>query len=234
MSEQTNETPKPFGNPQGSNYKQQEISRLRAVALDEHESAKERLVAATKLLARFGPSRDNSSVIRQVIRQFLTDPDNDVRQRALKLKKKVLTALNLKQVAREELPDDSEIAPAIAEESSNTAIVAGTSASDVPRPSGLTPARIEEIIRGVSGTRAYESAPDLVSLPTTTQNLIIEAIVHERHSELGIEEIQSVVDSLERQRLGDRFPGLIEVAKRFLFEIKELLDALNRRDGAAA
>ncbi len=64
--------------------------------------------------------------------------------------------------------------------------------------SPLTVDGIHQIIRRVTGTLAYQGAPDLVSLSISEQNLIIEAIVHGSGLSLSPSEIKSVIDDLER------------------------------------
>jgi hypothetical protein len=225
MSETTQaETRKSFQNLDGSNAKQKEIARLRSVALDEGESPTERLVAAAKLLSRFGPTRRNSQVIRDVIKLFIEYGDYSVVERAKKLKIKLAKAKGLKE-EKTELPDRE---PTATEES--PAIVAGTSASEVPGPLPLTRDGINQVIRKVTGALSYEGLPDITTLSITQQNLIIEVLVHGCGLSLSPSEIKSVIDDLERQGLAGSFPGLIQVARRYLAVTINLLEALNRRD----
>src|SRR5579862_7591712 len=100
MSEPTQtETKKPFANPEGSNAKQKEIARLRNVSLDEQEAPVERLVAAAKLLSRFGPTKRNVVVINSVLKTFASHSDYELSERARKIKAKLLKAKGLKKVA---------------------------------------------------------------------------------------------------------------------------------------
>jgi hypothetical protein len=96
--------------------------------------------------------------------------------------------------------------------------------------SPLTVDGIHQIMRRVTGTLAYQGAPDLVSLSISEQNLIIEAIVHGSGLSLSPSEIKSVIDDLERQGLANHFPGLVQVARRYLAVTIHLLEELNRRD----
>jgi hypothetical protein len=130
MSEptQTETLRKPFQNLEGSNAKQKEIARLRSLAFDEGESPTERLVAAAKLLSRFGPTRRNQTVIREVIQLFVDSADYSIAERAAKLKKKFMDAKGLKEVAESELPETPEPTTAPAPQESST--VADTSADN--------------------------------------------------------------------------------------------------------
>jgi len=96
--------------------------------------------------------------------------------------------------------------------------------------SPLTVDGIHQVIRRVTGTLAYQGAPDLVSLSISEQNLIIEAIVHGSRLSLSVPEIQSVIYELSRTGLASNFPGLVQVANRYLEVTKTLLEALNRRE----
>jgi hypothetical protein len=100
--------------------------------------------------------------------------------------------------------------------------------------SPLTVDGIHQIIRRVTGTLAYQGAPDLVSLSISEQNLIIEAIVHGSGLSLSPSEIKSAIDDLERQGLANHFPGLVQVARRYLAVTIHLLEEFNRRDFSGA
>ena len=209
------------------NQKTKKIQRLRGVALDENEAPKERIIAASKLLTDFGPTERNIVVINKVVKLYANDPDYSVQERCLKLKDKLVKARGLREVSKEELPED----PAATASEESPMIVAGTSASEVPRPSPLTVNGIHEVVRRVVGVLPYEGLPqDLATLSITQQNLIIEALVHDSGLSLSVQEIQSVIDSLNSQGLAGNFPGLIQVANRYLEVTKTLLDALNRRE----
>jgi hypothetical protein len=93
----------------GSNYAQTEIARLRKTAQSEEESPVERLRAAASLLTRHGASRRNQAVIQSTIKLFINSSDNEVAQRAKKLKVKLLKAVDLDQAASAEMPEVSEV-----------------------------------------------------------------------------------------------------------------------------
>src|SRR5258707_12061922 len=123
------------------NDKTVKIQRLRTAALNENEAPKERIIAAAKLLTDFGPTERNIVVINKVVKLYANDPDYSVQERCLKLKDRLVKARGLREVSKEELPEVPE--PTSTEES--PMIVAGTSASEVPRPSPLTVNGIHEV-----------------------------------------------------------------------------------------
>jgi hypothetical protein len=97
----------------GSNRKQEEIGLLRNVALNEALGPLPRIKAALDLLLKFGPSSRNVPVIRKVISLFVSDADNNVQERAEKLRAKLAKRLALKSVVvpentQEFVDDDDE------------------------------------------------------------------------------------------------------------------------------
>lgn len=83
-----------------------EIQRLRGIALNEAEAPVERLVAARRLLSKYGPSERNIPVVRKVVKLFENDANADVAERCLKLKAQLLKRLELQEVARVPLEED--------------------------------------------------------------------------------------------------------------------------------
>ena len=92
----------------GSNAKQVEIARLRAVSLNDQESPVARIQAARKLLQDYGPSQRSLPIIRKVIKLFISSSDADVAERALKLRARLAKILDLKAV---KLPAEVEEQP---------------------------------------------------------------------------------------------------------------------------
>lgn len=234
---------RPFGNPAGSNKKQREIARLRSVALDDAESAVERLVAAQKLLSRFRLSRDNAKIIRRTIQTFIRDADAGVQERATKLKKRFLSAKELKAIEKQELPGESEISSAIFEELPSAAPtftaanafceLLGNSTYLVAqigqKVEGLTQEFMEQVIRRVTGIPAYAELPDIATLSETKQNLIADKVFYDLRLEHGAEEFQLIIHHLETSGVANDFPGIVTVFRRSMESTMQLLDALNRR-----
>src|SRR5207245_2128707 len=101
----------------------------------------ERIKAAERLLIDFGPTEDSVPIIRKVITAFYNSADPKVSERAQKLKIKLAKAMDLRREATK-----ADIGPP-GEES----IVAGTSASEVPRPATLTFYFLMEVLQGELG-----------------------------------------------------------------------------------
>ena len=146
----------------GSNKKQEEIALLRSVALNEALGPLPRIKAALDLLLKFGPSSRNVPVIRKVISLFVSDADNNVQERAEKLRAKLAKRLALKSVVvpenTQEFLDDDE--------SSDLVRSPDTSYRSYPskEPSALIPdgyekdfLNFDEVIARV--TQRYGSAP---------------------------------------------------------------------------
>jgi hypothetical protein len=151
-----------FANPEGSNAKQKEIARLRNVSLDEQESPTERLVAAAKLLSRFGPTKRNVVVINSVLKTFASHSDYEISERARKIKAKLLKAKGLKKVTDVELPDPEEITSSA---DPTPEIVAGVSASEVPKALSMSMTEVvaahHEVLGGYKWRMFNEGAVDL-------------------------------------------------------------------------
>ena len=208
------------------NEKSIAIQRLRSVASDEKEAPLERLRAAHRLLIDHGSTDRNVPAIRKVVREYERNADSEISSRAQKLKIKLAKYLGVKTEAKSiEIPYE----PELSETEEPPAIVAGTSASEVPRSSPLTVNGLHEVVRRVVGVHPYEGLPqDLATLSITQQNLIIEALVHDCGLSLSVQEIQSVIDNLNSRGLASNFPGLVQVARRYLEVTRTLLDQLNR------
>src|SRR5258708_1079893 len=100
----------------------EKIQRLRGLCQNEVESPLERLKAGERLLIDFGPSEGSVPLIRKTILAFEMSADPQISARAQKLKIKLAKALDLRREAK-----NADIGP------SEEPIVAGTSASQVPR-----------------------------------------------------------------------------------------------------
>jgi hypothetical protein len=85
-----------------------EIQRLRSIALNETEAPIERLVAARRLLSKYGPTERNVPVVRKVVKVFDHDADAEVAERCLKLKAQLLKRLDLQEVASVPIDDDGD------------------------------------------------------------------------------------------------------------------------------
>jgi len=94
--------------PTGSNAKQVEIARLRAISLNDQESPVARIQAARKLLQDHGPSQRSLPIIRKVIKLFVSDSDPDIAERAMKLRARLAKILELKSM---KLPKEIEDEP---------------------------------------------------------------------------------------------------------------------------
>jgi hypothetical protein len=143
------------------NQKTKKIQRLRGVALDENEAPKERIIAAAKLLTDFGPTERNVVVINKVVKLYANDSDYSVQERCLKLKDKLVKARGLRD-AKEELPEDDPEPMAVEE---TPAIVAGVSASEVPKPPSIFLTEVvaahQEVLGGFKWRQFNEGIADL-------------------------------------------------------------------------
>lgn len=126
------------------NHKTVEIQRLRGIAENEAESPEERIRAASRLLAKFGPTDRNIPFINKVIRLFSKDADYNIKESALKLKRRFEKARGLKEIEKLDVPEEvtpqaltvetpstENVVPAISE--TKTAVAFGP-APIVPKP----------------------------------------------------------------------------------------------------
>jgi len=243
MSEPTQtETKKPFANPEGSNAKQKEIARLRNVSLDEQEAPVERLVAAAKLLSRFGPTKRNVVVINSVLKTFASHSDYELSERARKIKAKLLKAKGLKKVADVELPDPEELtSPA----DPTPEIVSGVSASD-PKLLSISLTEIVGVYQEVlGGYRWRQLTEGVLELSDEEKTQLLEAILGcapNIENVTGLFEAVHVKNSLGWSVAGS-CPSIVRIAQDFLKQrgasveppkpdeqTQSLLDRLNHRD----
>jgi len=108
--------------------KSEKIGRLRTLCLNETEAPLERLKSGERLLLDFGPTEGSVPIIRKVITAFFNSADPQIATRAQKLKIKLAKAMDIRREAAK-----ADIGPPVEE-----SIVAGTSASQIPRPVTLT------------------------------------------------------------------------------------------------
>jgi len=198
MSE-TTETRKPFQNPEGSNQKQKEIARLRNVALDDGEAPTERLIAATKLLSRYGPSRRNGDLIRKVIKVYIDHGDYSVAERARKLKAKLINAECLKEVADVELPEEPE-GPATSAPTTEPVI---TGTSQAPRTLSIEwHDAMEANDRSISRYR-WRQLNEGIGLTTDERQTLLENLLGELPVNLA--NVQMLCDTFQKKDL-TKFP----------------------------
>lgn len=115
-----------------------EIQRLRAVILNDAESPVERLVAARRLLSKYGPSERNVPLIRRVINLFERDTNADVAERCLKLKGQLLKRLDLQAVACLPIEDSPDDQPEVVSD-----VAVGPSTEDVQAAAAILPDKAE-------------------------------------------------------------------------------------------
>jgi len=165
-------------NLMGSNKKQEEIALLRSVALNDALGPLPRVKAAQDLLLKFGPSSRNVPVIRKVISLFVLDADNNVQERAEKLRAKLAKRLALKSVVvpenTQEFVDDDESSDLVRSPDTSYRSYPSTEASAVV-PDGYEKGflNFDEVIARVA--QRYGSAspkPDSIELLTTALGTI--------------------------------------------------------------
>jgi hypothetical protein len=201
-----------------SNHKQQEIDRLRKIASDENESPIERLIAATKLLSRYGPTQRSAPIINATIKEFINHPDFPIQQRATKLKKKFVEAKGLKEVAKTELPDENP--ESTATEIVLPAMVAGTSASEVPKALFVTFDGMRQAFVDTVGNSLWHLFSEgHCDLTLDQRTAILEKILDE--FPLCVASVQSLLRELNKKNqlgwsLAVSFPALVRIAEEFL------------------
>ncbi len=224
------------------NQKTKKIQRLRGIALDENEAAKERVIAAAKLLTDFGPTERNIVVINKVVKLYANDPDYSVQERCLKLKDKLVKARGLREVSKEELPELPE--PTTTEEPE---IVAGTSTREVPKASlsislNEVVTAHQEVLGGFKWRQFNEGAADLSE---DERKQLLESILG---GSPDVENVRSLFEAVHVKNGGGwtiagSCPSIVRVAQEFLkqkgvsveppqsaAEAQRLLDALNHRE----
>jgi hypothetical protein len=239
---ETIETKTPFANPEGSNAKQKEIARLRNVALDEQEAPTERLVAAARLLSKHGPSKRNVVVINSVLKLFASHGDYAVAERARKLKLKLTKAKGLKQIVNVDLPEPEEQTlpsdPA-------SEIVAGTSASEVPKPLSISLTEVVSAHQEVLGSFKWRQLTEgVLELSDEEKTQLLEAILG---CAPNADNVRSLFESLHATNglgwsIAGSCPSIVRVAGDFLQrngivvslpkldeQTQSVLDRLNRR-----
>jgi hypothetical protein len=164
-------------NLMGSNKKQEEIALLRSVALNDALGPLPRVKAAQDLLLKFGPSSRNVPVIRKVISLFVSDADNNVQERAEKLRAKLAKRLALKSVVvpenTQEFVDDDESSDLVRSPDTSYRSYPSTEATIVPDGFEKDYLNFDEVIARV--TKRYGSAspkPDNIELLTTALGMI--------------------------------------------------------------
>jgi hypothetical protein len=199
MSETTETPRKLFANPEGSNNKQKQIARLRSLALDDGEAPTERLIAATKLLSRFGPSRRNRAIIRAIIKLYTDHGDYSVAERARKLKAKLINAKGLKEVADVELPEEPE-GPATSAPATEP-VITGTSQPPRTLPIEWHDA-MEANDRSISRYR-WRQLNEGIGLTTDERQTLLEHLLGELPVNLA--NVQMLCDTLQKKDL-TKFP----------------------------
>jgi hypothetical protein len=200
-----------------SNHKQQEIDRLRKIASDENESPTERLIAATKLLSRYGPTQRSAPIINATIKRFINHPDFPIQQRATKLKKKFVEAKGLKEVAKTELPDENPEFTAMEVVPSPT--IASTSATQVPRPLSLTFDGACHAFDTIGNSLWHLFSEGQCDLSLDQRTAILEKILDQLP--LCVANVRLLLDELNKKNqlgwsLAASFPALVRIAEEFL------------------
>jgi hypothetical protein len=182
----------------------EKIQRLRALCQNEVESPLERLKAGERLLLDFGPTEGSVPIIRRVIFAFEMSVDPDVSARAQKLKLKLAKALDLRrEAAKVELPLEDH------------PTVAGTSASEVPRPVTLTFSFLMEVLQAELGD--LWRFPDKDFAPETELSFL-EAVLDSKPT---IGSVQSLLAELRKKdsdgwKLSMSFPLIVGFAENYL------------------
>jgi len=157
------------------------IRRLWEICQSEVEAPLERIKAAERLLIDFGPSEDSVPRIREVTAAFYNNADPKISERAQKLKIKLAKALDLRREAAK-----ADIGPPVQE-----SIVAGTSASQIPKPLTLTWHGLKQIQDEQLGVRHFDKEFSL-----ETQHGLLEAVLE---SKITIGGIQSLLSDLYKK-----------------------------------
>lgn len=195
------------------NQKTIEIQRLRGVALNENESPEERIKAAARLLSKFGPTNRNVPIIHKVIKLFDDNADYGLKERALKLKEKLVKARGLKEVAQVEVPEEPECEATVpatdATVPSEVAVVSGDLSDEWQwRLSGAEWNRFVEVHRAVS-PKHWELWP----FNSKTDAALLDEIFDKRP--LTVESATRLQQMMQRETM-QHFPVFTVVSKWLL------------------
>jgi len=179
----------------------EKIQRLRGLCQNEVAGPLERIKAGERLLIDFGPSEDSVPIIRKVIAAFFNSADPQIATRAQKLKIKLGKALDLKrEAAKVDLPIEESI-------------VAGTSASQVPRNVTLTFHSLMEILEAELGDQWRFS--DREFSPETRLGLL-EAILESKPTIGAVQGLQA--ELYRKDERGFKLAGIFPLVARFARE----------------
>lgn len=219
--------------------KSKRIQQLRNDALDENRTPKDRIKSAERLLSEFGPSDRNLPVIHSVIKTFIKDVNYDTQERAQKLKAKLLKSRELKEIADAELPSEEQAVEPEQE------IVAGTSASEVPKPLSISLTEVvaahHHILGGYKWRMFNEGAVDLSK---EERMQLLETILG---GAPNVDNVRSLLETVHATNglgwtIAGSCPSIVRIAQDFLNQKgasveppplkqseQQLLDRLNRR-----
>ncbi len=196
----------------------EKIGRLRGLCQNQVADPLERIKAAERLLIDFGPSEDSVPRIREVIAAFYNNADPKVSERAQKLKIKLAKALDLRREAAK-----ADIGPLVEE-----SIVAGTSASEVPRSVTLTFYSLTEILEAELGDSWRFS--DKEFSPETRLGLL-EAVLDSKPTIGAVQSLQAELYKRDSRgfKLAGMFPLVARIAKEYLLQ-NGVADAAKHED----
>ena len=185
----------------------EKIQRLRGLCQNEVEAPLERIKSAERLLLDFGPTEDSVPIIRKVITAFYNTVDTKISERAQKLKIKLAKAMDLRREAAK-----ADIGPPTEE-----SIVAGTSASQVPRNVTLTFYSLMEILEAELGDQWR--FPDKEFSPETRLGLL-EAVLDSKPTIGAVQSLQAELYKRDSRgfKLAGMFPFVARIAKEYLLE----------------
>jgi hypothetical protein len=224
------------------NHKTKAIQRLRTTALDENEAPLERLRAAQRLLIDHGASDRNAPIINRVVKQYVSDADVSIAERAQKLKLKLANARGLKsEAAKVEIPE-----PELTATEESTGIVAGTSASEVPKPSlSISLNEVIDAHQQVLGCFRWRQFNEgIIDLSEEEKTQLLEANLGGSPT---VENVRALFEAVHVPNglgwtIGSSCPSIVRVAQDFLKQngvtieppkldeqTQSTLDRLNRR-----
>ena len=220
--------------------KSKRIQQLRADALDENRTPKDRIKSAARLLSEFGPSERNLPIIHSVIKTFIGDVSYDIQERAQKLKAKLLKSRELKEIVDVELPLEGQTTA-----EPEPKIVAGTSASEVSKALSISLTEVVSAHQEVLGSFKWRQLTEgVLELRDEEKTQLLEAILG---CAPNVENVQNLFDAVHVKNgfgwdIAGSCPSVVRIAEDFLKQKgasveppkmseseQKLLDALNRR-----
>lgn len=183
----------------------EKIQRLRGLCQNEVEAPLERLKAGERLLLDFGPTEGSVPILRRVILAFEMNSDPQISARAQKLKLKLAKALDLRrEAAKVELPIEEPI-------------LAGTSASEIPRPVTLTFSSLMSVLEAEFGESWR--FPDK-EFSNESRLGLLEAVLESKPTIGSVKSLQAELYKKDSRgfTLAEIFPLVARFAKEFLIQ----------------